>query len=90
VAVQIVDEAGNPLPRASHLIEFSVTGPGKIVAVDNGSIVSHEPFQATERKAFQGRAIAIVRATDANGTIAVHATVKGLEPGTVELTAVNR
>ena len=38
-------------------------GPGVIAAVDSADNASHEPFQAPERRAFQGRCIAIVRAT---------------------------
>jgi beta-galactosidase len=54
-----------------------VTGPARIVAVENGSITRHEPFIATERSAYDGRAIAILRATDA-GTINVIAESDGL------------
>jgi beta-galactosidase len=88
VCAQIVDDEGIPVPRADHVIRFSIVGPGKVVAVDNGSIVSHEPFQGTERKAFQGRAIAIVRATEAGGYIEVRATADDLAPGAVQLQTV--
>ena len=39
---------------ASDLIRFKVSGPGVIAAVDSGNNASHEPFQASERKAYQG------------------------------------
>ena len=67
VEVEVVDANGVRVPRSENLVEFSVTGPGQLVAVDSGSITSHEPFQATERQAFDGRCIAIVRANRAAG-----------------------
>ena len=65
------------------MLSFSVTGAGKIVGLDSGSIVSTESFQATTRSAFQGRALAIVRATDAGG-FALSASAPGLPVATVK------
>jgi beta-galactosidase len=87
VEAEVVDAAGVRVPRADDLITFTVTGPAEIVAVDNGSITSHEPFQTNERRAHQGRCIAILRATGGAGAITVTATAAGLEPGTVRLSA---
>ncbi|MCA9241822.1 MAG: DUF4982 domain-containing protein [Planctomycetales bacterium] len=81
----VVDEAGTRLPRADDEIAFEIAGPGELVAVDNGSIVSHEAFLANQRKAFQGRCIAIVRAKSAGHSISVTARAKALEIGQVTL-----
>ncbi len=61
VTVDITDAAGVLAPRASNLVHFSLQGPGKIIATDNGNPISFESFQAPERKAFNGRAVVIVR-----------------------------
>ena len=45
------------------LLRFSIDGPGEIVITDNGDATSHEPFQQNERAAFNGMALAIVRAS---------------------------
>ena len=86
VEIQLLDENGTLVPTAAGLVQFTLTGPGKIIAVDSGSVVSTEPFQASERKAFQGRALAILRATGP-GSIVLTASAAGLPPATVELTA---
>ena len=62
VTATVVDANGVPCPNSDNLIKFSVSGPGVIAAVDNGNITSHEPYQATERQAYQGKAIAIIKA----------------------------
>ena len=63
VTAEVVDEQGVVVPSAAHEITFAVTGPGAVVAVDNQDIASHESFQGNARSAFQGRCIAIVRAS---------------------------
>jgi beta-galactosidase len=85
VEIQLLDEKQTVVPNAENLITLEISGPGKIIAVDSGSVVSTEPFQARQRKAFQGRAIAIVRATAA-GKITLTAKVDGLPPASIELT----
>jgi beta-galactosidase len=82
VEVLILDKNGTLVPNAANVIKFSLAGPGKIVGLDSGSIVSTEPFQATQRAAFQGRALALIRATG-NESITLTASSDGLESATV-------
>jgi beta-galactosidase len=56
-----------------------------IHAVDNGNILSHEAYQANERKAFQGNCIAIVKATAPTGTITFKASMAGLPDASITL-----
>jgi beta-galactosidase len=61
-------------------VNFSIVGPGKIVAVDNGDATSHDPFQANYRKAYNGMCLVIVKAENgATGTFTVKAASKGLK-----------
>ncbi len=83
VLIEVLDESGAVVPNAADLVKFSVSGPGKIIAVDSGSVVSTEPFQAMERKAHQGRCLAILRATE-QGTVTLTASAEGLEGAAVE------
>ncbi|HUE82636.1 MAG TPA: glycoside hydrolase family 2 TIM barrel-domain containing protein, partial [Pyrinomonadaceae bacterium] len=54
VTATVLDDAGVVVPDATDLITFKITGPGRVVAVDSGNNMSHEPFQASERRAYQG------------------------------------
>src|SRR5262249_43638979 len=74
VTATVVDENGVLIPNASDLITFKVDGPGVIAAVDSGDNNSHELFQASERKAYQGRCFAILKAVGTNGRIALVAS----------------
>ncbi|HYD51809.1 MAG TPA: DUF4982 domain-containing protein, partial [Gemmatimonadaceae bacterium] len=87
IEVRVVDAAGVLVPRAMTPIRFEVEGPGELVATDNGDATSFEPFQSPERRAFNGLALAIVRAKrGATGRIVVTATAEGLTAGRVVVT----
>jgi beta-galactosidase len=85
VRAQVVDASGTEIPRADDLISFKISGPGIIAAVDNSDNSSHEPFQATERRAFQGRCVAFVKATGSSGKIVLTATAPGLVAGSIAI-----
>lgn len=88
VEVMVVDDQGVLVPTARDLITFQITGPGAVAAVDSGSIASHEPFQAMQRRAFQGRCVAMVKATGAAGRITLTAQADGLAEASITLEAV--
>lgn len=85
VTAEVVDDNGIVVPRAKDLISFEVNGSGVIAAVDSADNGSIEPFQAKQRRAYQGRCEAAVKATKSSGSITVRATAPGLEATSIEL-----
>ena len=84
ITVRIEDKNKLLVPKSSNLINFSIEGPGKIVAVDNGDATSHDPFQANYRKAYNGMALVIVKAEKgATVPFTVKAESKGLKGAAV-------
>lgn len=84
ITVRIEDKNKLLVPRSSNLVNFSITGPGKIVVVDNGDATSHDPFQASSRKAYNGLCLVIVKAEKgATGSFTLKAESKGLKGSTV-------
>lgn len=61
------------------------SGPGAIAAVDNGDVFSHEPFQATQRRAFLGQCIAILKASSPGASLTLTASAPGLAEGTIRI-----
>jgi beta-galactosidase len=82
---EVVDENGILIPHANDLITFDISGPGKIAAVDSANNASHESFQATQRRAFQGRCFAILKATGATGKIILTASAPGLKSSSITI-----
>jgi beta-galactosidase len=85
ITATVVDKHGVPVPRANDLITFNISGPGVIAAGDNADNASHEPFQANERHAFQGRCVAFVKAGASSGKITLTASAPGLQTGSVTI-----
>lgn len=85
VTVTLVDANNTVIPDSETRIHFAATGPGTIVAVDNGNLLDHDPFEATDRKLYEGHAIAILRATAQSGSITFTATAEGLPQATMTL-----
>ncbi|MDB5140748.1 MAG: beta-galactosidase [Mucilaginibacter sp.] len=87
ITVRILDKDGNLAPDANNLVNFKLNGEAFIAGVDNGDEVSHDPFKANYRKAFNGLALAIVQNKGKAGNINFTATSARLQGATVVLTA---
>ncbi len=85
VRAAVVDENGVVLPRAKDLIRFTITGPGLIAAVDSADNTSIEPFQTSERRAYQGVCFAMIKASQAGKKIVITAEADGLKAGSVAI-----
>ena len=85
ITVRVLDAAGRLVPDAANLVKFAVSGPGFIAGVDNGYQASLEPFKASERKAYNGLALAIIQTTEQGGSITVRAEAEGLAGATATL-----
>ena len=84
VTVSIRDKDGLIVPRASDRVRFSLTGPGEIVAVDNGDATRMESFQAKDCRTFNGLCLVIIRTRAGDpGAITLHADADGLQPAQV-------
>jgi len=84
ITVSVCDKDGVLVPRAGNHIRFAVSGPGAVAATDNGDATSYEPFQAPERNAFNGLALAVLRAREGPpGPIVVSAESEGLSGATL-------
>jgi beta-galactosidase len=90
LTVQILDAQGHLVPTADDLITFDVQGPGRIIGVDNGNPVSHEPFQSNQRRAFNGLCLAIVQSMTEQGAVQVTAGAAGLESASVTCAAASQ
>ncbi|HEX8629976.1 MAG TPA: glycoside hydrolase family 2 TIM barrel-domain containing protein [Catenuloplanes sp.] len=84
VKATIADADGAVVTGSSDPVTFGISGPGVIVAVDSGSGIQ-ESFRGETRRAHQGVAYALVRATGP-GTITVTASSGDLTAGATTLT----
>lgn len=85
VTVKILDKDGTLVPYADNLVNFEISGEGKIVGVDNGSQTSHEPFKANYRKAFNGLCLVVIQSNNNAGKIKLSAKSENLLPAEIEI-----
>ena len=78
VTVEVQDANGQVVPTADAPITFAVQGRGRIVGVDNGKPDSHEPYKASERRAFNGLALVLLQAVGGAGEMTLRAASPGL------------
>jgi beta-galactosidase len=87
ITADIQDGNGVLVPSGNASITWSVTGSGTLVGLDNGDPTDTTSYKGTSRKAFNGKALAMVRATKSAGTITIKATASGLTSDPVTVTA---
>ena len=87
VTVETLDAEGRFQPNADREVQFSISGPGAIAAVGNGDGRDGAPYQGDRRKLFQGRALAVMRASKQSGSIQLTAAIPGLGSGVVTIQA---
>ena len=87
VTIDVQDAGGVFVPTASNTITFSVSGPGQLVGVDNGDPTDVTSYKGTSRKAFSGKALAIVRSTGSAGQITISGSSPGLAAGSATVSA---
>jgi beta-galactosidase len=80
VRVEVLDDAGRPVPTADNLIKFKVSGEAILLGVGNGDPNCQESDKQPMRSLFNGLAQLIIQATKTPGPIVIEAYAEG-SPG---------
>jgi beta-galactosidase len=75
--VEALDKEGRPVPTASNLVGFKVSGEGKLIGVGNGNPNCQESDKEPKRSLFNGLAQVIVQGTRRAGEIRIEAVKEG-------------
>ena len=87
VRAEIIDSEGNIVPDADDiLVNFAITGNGKVAGVGSGNPVDMSSFQQPRKKAYQGICLAIIRPDTTPGIISLSATAEGLKEASIVIT----
>jgi beta-galactosidase len=77
LTVEALDKDGRPVPTASNLIGFNISGDGALIGVGNGDPNCQESDKEPRRSLFSGLAQVIVQATRRPGEIRIEAVKEG-------------
>jgi beta-galactosidase len=86
ITISVTDHDGLIVPNAKNLLSFSISGPGKIVATDNGDPTDMTVFPSHERNAFNGLALVIVMSKSGEaGDVKVTARSANLQEASITI-----
>jgi beta-galactosidase len=86
VGLTLTDPAGTCWTQADRPVRVEVTGQGTLLGYGSAAPATEERFGATERRTYDGRVLAVLRATGP-GKIRLTATAPECEPAEVVITA---
>ncbi|MER6564067.1 DUF4982 domain-containing protein, partial [Streptomyces sp. NPDC001027] len=85
VTLTLTDADGTCHPAADRPVSIEVSGAGELIGLGSADPSAEERFDVTERRTYEGRALAVVRPT-AVGKIRLTATAPGCDPVDVVVT----
>lgn len=85
VTIGMADAQGNPVPNAVDRVQVSVSGAGMLIGLDNGDSTDREGYQASSRRLFSGKLLAVIGAAAEQGTIRIEVTSPGKEAAVLEI-----
>ena len=86
VTVEVIDDQGRMDTTAETVVHFTVEGPGELYAVGSGNPTTTESYRGSQRAAFRGRCVAVVKSNGQPGDLRLTASVEGLPPAEVVIT----
>ena len=83
VMAEITDRKGRLVPNADALIKFDVQGAGTLLATCSADLKDESAYTDSRRKAWKGRAMAVIKAGKVKGKLQVTANSQGLKKASV-------
>jgi beta-galactosidase len=93
IGISVVDKQGREVSDAQNLIQFSITGPAKIINVKNADANRHQANKNSngdwQITVFNGKCQVILQTTKTPGIIKFKATSKGLWEGNTDIITID-
>ena len=88
VSADIRDDKGIFCPMANNILEFKVSGPAKIIGIDNGDPLDLSAYKTNIRRAFRGKVMLLVQSTGEAGEITIEANAEGLAKSMITIESI--
>jgi len=85
ITIEITDKEGNLQPNAHDQLHFNISGPGVIAGVDNANLKDVDQYVGNSRRAWNGRALVVIRSTKEAGDIKLSVSSPKLTDAVVTL-----
>jgi len=87
VTIEITDKDGIFQPNAANRLHFKIDGPGVVAGIANADIKDTDPYVGDSRKAWKGRALAVIRSTQHAGDVKLTVSSPGLQESMISIKA---
>jgi len=85
VTIEITDRDDIMQPNAANRLHFEIEGPGVLAGVANADMKDTDPYTGNTRKAWHGRALAVIRSTHTAGDIKLKVSSAGLSEAALNI-----
>lgn len=85
LTIETLDSQGRHVPTADSMVEFKISGPGKIIGLGNGNPNSHEPEKGNRGSLFNGLSQVIIQSEERKGEIIFIASARGLKSDSIKI-----
>jgi beta-galactosidase len=88
IEVDIMDANDVLVADASNTVQFTLTGAGRSLGIANADWTSSDPYKATSRKVYRGKALVVIQSTMDPGTIGLTVSSGTLTPASLTIATV--
>lgn len=99
LTIETLDAEGKPVENGADYVRVDISGPGRLLGMDNGDSTDYDEYKTNVRKLFSGKLLAVIGSTPetfrsaseamgstpAESDIRVTVTGEGLEPAEIVL-----
>jgi hypothetical protein len=78
LALVLTDDQGNLVEDSDQELTLEIEGPAQVLGLESGDLASHERYQASVRKTYQGRLKAFIKTTGNSSAIKIRVTSPNL------------
>lgn len=78
LALVLTDDQGNLVEYSDQELTLEIEGPAQVLVLESGDLASHERYQASVRKTYQGRLKAYIKTTGNSSAIKIRVTSPNL------------
>jgi beta-galactosidase len=86
IEVDVTDKDGIIVPDAADFITCSLTGPARIIGIENGDLDSTESYKALSHSVYQGRMLIYLQSQTAGGDCNLSVSSPNIQSASTEIT----
>jgi hypothetical protein len=88
IFVTLCDEAGNTVYNADNEITCEISGPARLLGMEDSNPANIEDYKDNKQHAFHGKLLIYLQSLDKTGTVTIKLSSPGIQGATVELNVV--